>query len=154
MLQGFQSNPVYTKDLLDRVLSIDSRVADIFPRYNSHPFLGEGEQLHERLEFVHQDFIKGVFRHTASKTSEFCTDIYSGLKIEFKTIEVFEEYCTTNNFMAFKRRDEVEWRQFTVDTRMICCIWHAWSRKRDCDEFVKEYGRGDRYLCRILEELV
>lgn len=153
-LQDFQSVSVYTKDLLDRMLSIDSRVADIFPRYNSHPFLGEGEQLHERLGFLHQDSIRGVFRRIASKTSDFCTDIYSGLKIEFKTIEVFKEYCTTKTFMAFKRRDEGEWRQFIVDTRKICCILHAWSRKSDADEFVKEYGCGDRYLCRILEELV
>ncbi|CAM9103874.1 unnamed protein product [Ectocarpus sp. 8 AP-2014] len=153
-LQGFQPVSIYTKDLLDGTLSIDSRVAAIFPRYNSHPFLGEGEQLHERLGFLHQDSVRGVFRRIASKMSSFCNDIYSGLKIEFKTIEVFKEYCTTKTFMTFKRRDESVWRQFIVDTTKICCILHAWSRKSDVDEFVKEHGCGDRYLCRILEGLV
>ena len=154
-LQGFQSVSVYTKDLLDQMLSIDYRVSGIFPRYNSHSFPGEGEQLHERLGYLHQDSIRGVFQRIASKTSsDFCSNIYSGLKIEFKTIEVFKEYCTTKTFMAFKRRDEGEWRQFIVDTTKICCILHAWSRKSDADEFVKEYGCGDRYLCRVLGELV
>ncbi|CAN0249134.1 unnamed protein product [Ectocarpus sp. 6 AP-2014] len=153
-LTGVQSVSVYTKDLLHRMLAVDSRAADIFPRYNSHPFVGEGEQLRERLGFLHQDSVRGVFRRIASKSSsDFCTDIYSGLKIEFKTIEVFKEYCTTKTFMVFKRRDECEWRQFILDTRKICCILHAWSRKKDVDEFVEEYGCGDRYLCRILAEL-
>lgn len=152
-LQGFQSVSIYTKDLLDQILSIDSRVANIFSRYNNHPFLGEGEQLHERLGFLLQDSIRGVFRRISSKMSSFCNDIYTGLRIELKTIGVFQEYCTTKTCMTFKRRDESEWRQFIVDARKICCILHAWSRKSDADQFVKQYRSVDGYLCRILEEL-
>jgi len=142
----------HTQALLRRVLAINHRVADIFPRYNNHPFLAEGEQLRERLGFLLQDSVRAVFRSIAKKMS-FCANIYSGLGMSYTAMGAFEEYCTTKNFMKYGQRSESTWRQFVVDVRKICCVLHAWSRKGDVDEFVRKYASADNYLKCVLRDL-
>lgn len=153
VLDSVQSISQEAMELLDNTLSVDSRVAGVFPRYTSHPFLGEGEQLQERVGFLLQDSVRGVFRRISSKTSSFYNDIYSSLRVPFVTMEVFKEYCTTKTFMTYKRRDDKVWRSFIIDMKKICCVFHAWSRRSDVNQFVEENGSVDGYLSRVLEKL-
>jgi len=152
-LDGFRLACQETIDFLDNVLSVDSRVAGIYQRCNNHPFVSEGEQLRERLGFLLQDSVRGVFRCIASEIPSFCNDIYTTMGISYVAHEVFIEYCTTKTSMCFKRRDEEVWRKFIIDMRKICCILHAVSRKAEVDEFVQEYGSGDGYLSSILKRM-
>lgn len=142
-----------TKELLGKVLSIDNRACGIFPRYVNHPFLTEGEQLRERLGFLLQSSVRGVFRCVAKKLKSFCNDIYAGLSLSYDTMDVFVEYCTTKNSMKYQQRSEPIWREFVINARKICCILHAWSRKGDVDEFVRTYESTDAYFNHILKEL-
>lgn len=153
-LSSVQKVSPETKELLRKVLSIDRRVCDIFPRYNNHPFLTEGEQLHERLGFLLQHSVRGVFRYIAKKLSSFCNDICAGLSMSYRTMDVFVEYCTTKNSMKYQQRSETTWREFVINVRKICCILHAWSRKGDVDEFVRTHESTDAYLHHIVKELV
>lgn len=142
-----------TKKLLRKVLLIDPRVCGIFTRYNNHPFLTEGEQLRERLGFLLQSSVRGVFRYIAKKLSNFCNDIYAGLSMPYATMDVFVEYCTTKNSMKYQQRSETTWREFVINVRKICCILHAWSRKGDVDEFMRTHVSTDAYFNHVLKEL-
>lgn len=152
-LHGFRVVSQERGDFLDKVLSVDSRITGIYQRYNNHPFVSEGEQLRERLGFLLQDSVRGVFRFIADEMPSFCNDIYTSLSISFKTHEVFIEYCTTKTFMNFKRKGEEDWRDFVIDIPKICCILHAWSRKSEANQFVQTYGSVDGYMKSILEKV-
>lgn len=152
-IDGFRTVCQETIDFLHKIVSTDSRVTGIYQRYNNHPFVSQGEQLHERLGFLLQDSIRGVFRKIAKKIRSFCNDIYSSLGIEYKTHDVFVEYCTTKTSMCFKRRGEEVWRKFIIDMRKIFCILHAVSRKAEVDQFVEEYGSMDGYLSSIVQKI-
>ena len=152
-LESFRLVDQERRDFLDKVVSIDSRVTDVYRRYNNHPFVSEGEQLRERLGFLLQDSVRGVFRRIKSKMPSFCNDIYVCLGVGYETMDVFKEYSTTKACMIFKRRDEKVWRSFIIDTQRICCILHAWSRKNEANQFVKDYGSTDGYLSNILHKI-
>lgn len=153
-LHRIESLPEGKEVVLDKVLFIDSRVTDVYTRYNNHPFREEGEQLRERIGFFLQESVRGIFRHIASKMPAFCNDIYTSLNIPFKTIEVFEDYCCKKSPpMRYQKTEEVVWRDFVLDAHKICCISHAWSRRKEVRTFVKEHGSTDAYMGRVLNEL-
>lgn len=145
-LDGLQPVDTRKKQLLDGILSIDSSVADIFPRYNNHAFMTEGEQLRERIGFLLQDSVRGVFRHVAKKIPDFCSNVFSALPVAYDTMEVFSEYCDAKASMKYHRREEGEWRNFVISTRKVCCILHAWSRKAYVEQFVAEHESPEGYL--------
>ena len=150
---GLQDIGEATEKTLTKILTIDSTIGDIFPRYNSHPFRTEGEQLRERIGFLLQDSIRGVFRRIASKMSSFCNDIYASLGMSYDTMDVFTEYCTTKTSMKYLKRQDTEWRDFVIDTRKILCVLHAWSRKSRVDRFTEKYGTTEEYLRGVFKKL-
>lgn len=153
-LHRIESLPEGKGVVLDKVLLTDSRVADVFARYNNHPFREEGEQLRERIGFFLQESVRGIFRHIASTMPSFCNDIYTSLNIPFRTIEVFEEFCCKKSPpMKYQKTAEKVWRDFVLDVHKICCVTHAWSRRQEVKTFVEEHGSTDGYMRRVLNEL-
>ncbi|CAM9091736.1 unnamed protein product [Ectocarpus sp. 12 AP-2014] len=152
-LHSFHDIPPETMALLTKAVKIDDRVAHIFPRYNSHPFRTEGEQLRERIGFFLQDSVRGVFGNIVAKARTFCNDVYVGLGISFVTMDVFNEFATSRASMKFQRRDEDMWRNFIIDIRRVSSVLHAWSRKKEADDFLEKHGSIDGYLLRVTHEL-
>lgn len=150
---GMRSTSADTARFLDRVLSADPRVASVYQRYNNHPFCTHGEQLRERLGFLLQDSVRGVFRHISSKMASFCNDMYTTLSVPFVTMDVFNEFCTTGSSMKFQRRGEGVWREFLSDVCRICSVLHAWSRRREVEQFMNDFGSTDLYLGKALDSI-
>ena len=142
-----------TRSMLNAVLAVDQRVADVFPRYLGHEFQTEGEQMRERIGFFLQDSVRGVFRGIARKMPSFCNDIYTGLEIPYVSMDIFNEFCTAKSSMKFQTRDEEAWRSFVIDTRRIASILHAWSRQEEAQDFVDRFGSADSFLARVFEGL-
>lgn len=142
-----------TRSMLNEVLAVDQRVADVFPRYLGHEFQTGGEQLPERIGFFLQKSVRGVFRRIARKMPSFCNDVYTGLEIPYVSMDIFNEFCTERSSMKFHKRDETAWRSFVIDTRRIASILHTWSRKEEVQDFVVRFGSADSFLARVLEGL-
>ena len=152
-LDGLERMSPHVKELFDKILAIDARVANVHMRYSEHHFHAEGEQLPERVGFFAQESVRGLFQEIAASMSSFCDDMYTGLNIKYDTVDLFVEYCTTKNFMTFKKRGEELWRDFVINMQKICCVLHAWDRKLDVDRFIRQYGSTDGFLRSELREL-
>lgn len=152
-LHRFRHIGPQTRELMDNVLWLNPGIADIFPRYNNHQFLAEGEQLPERVGFFSQESVRGVFRNVTATIPSFCNDIYTGLKISYMAMDAFAEYCTTKNCIIFKKRGEEVWRNFVIDMQKVSSILHAWNRKGEVDQFMQEHRSTDKYLRSVFEQL-
>lgn len=151
-LDGLRGTSPDAKIFFEKVLVVDARVANVYTRYNQHLFEAEGEQLPERVGFFAQESVRGIFYKIATSMSSFCNDMYTSLNIKFATVDLFVEYCTTKNFMTYKKRGDECWRDFVINMQKICCVLNAWNRRLEVDRFLRENGTTDGILRSAIEK--
>lgn len=135
-----------------KIVSVLPDAANIYPNYKKETFDTPGEQLRERRGFFMQKRVRGVFKSIAKQFPDFCSDVYSTLKISVGTIEEFYEYCGigSNPLKRFSVEDQKLWRDFLSALEKISLVFHVCSRVEELESFFATHGSPDAFVKEML----